>query len=431
MPVFCLGLNHRTAPVALREQLAFTTEQLQTVLEQVGRGVEAGALQELVVLSTCNRMELYAAGKGILQQDLLSLLEAVHQRALTEFQTHFYWLEEKDAARHLFRVAAGLDSLVIGEPQILGQVSQALERARAAGAAGPVLNRLFQAALHAGKRARTETAISRQPASVASLAATQAIQAAGAAQDLHIVVLGAGEMARLTVAALRKRGAEHIWVLNRTLERAEALASQWQGRAASLDALEAALAWADVFIASAGAPHFLVHAEMVARAMRLRPQRPLVMLDIAVPRDVEPAAGHLLNVRLFDIDQLNQRLEVSLAARQREIPRVEAILVEELQDFLAYLRSLDVLPVIAELSAYAEQVRRAEVEKTLRRMPGLSASEQERVDRMSRALVKKLLAPAFRQLRQDAEYAFVLRQLFNLSADVVHSGASLELQENR
>ncbi len=438
MPIFCLGLNHRTAPVSLREKLAFSADQVRAALARLGCGQGPANLREMVIVSTCNRMEIYVVAQEDARTALLAWLEEVHEVSLADWQAYFYWLADMDAAHHLFRVAAGLDSLVIGEPQILGQVTQALELARGQDAAGPLLNRLFQSAIHAGKRARTETRIAHNPASVASLAAAHAAKAVGDLKNARVAVLGAGEMAELTVEALRKRGTTELLLINRTLERARRLAERWGGQAATFEHLESALAWADVLIASTGAPHTLVHAEMVNRALRQRPQRPLVVVDIAVPRDVDPEVGRLPGVYLYDIDHLNQRLEDALAARRREAPRVEAILAEELEDFFAYLRSLDMLPLIADLSAYAEQVRQAEVEKTLRRLPDLSAQERERIEKMSRALVKKLLSPALRQLRvgagspQAADYAWVVRQLFNLppkEGDVVHSLPTFELQE--
>ncbi len=441
MPVVCLGLNHKTAPLHLREQLAFSADQARAALARLGCGPQAGGLRELVVLSTCNRMELYAhAAEGeaaTVREALFALLEAAHGLSLQAQHGHFYWLRDLDAARHLFRVAAGLDSLVIGEPQILGQVTQALELARGQGAVGPLLERLFQQAIHTGKRARSETRISHNPASVASLAAAQAQRAVGALSAAQVVVLGAGEMAELAVEALRKRGAERVLVVNRTLARARQLAERWGGEAATFEQLEEALQRADVLISSTGAPHTLVHVDMAARALWPRPHRPLVVVDIAVPRDVDPAVGQLPNVHLYDMDSLNRHLQDSLAERRREAPRVEAIVAEELETFAAWLRSLEVLPLIAEWSARAEALRQAEVEKTLRRLPGLSAEEQARIEKMSRALVKKLLAPALRQLRleaggpQAAEYASVVRRLFDLPAeeDVVQSLPAFELQE--
>jgi glutamyl-tRNA reductase len=330
----------------------------------------------------------------------------------------------------LFDMAAGLDSLVIGEPQILGQITRSLELARGQNAAGPTLNRLFQAAIHAGKRARTETAISRNPASVSSLAASVAEKALGHIKTASVVVLGAGEMAELTVETLRKRGVEEIRVVNRTLERAHALAQRWGAEVATFESLEEILGETDILVSSTGAPHLVVSAQMIADAMRLRPERALVLIDIAVPRDIDPDAANIPHVKLFDIDGLNAQLEDSLTRRMDEVPRVRQILVEELFEFESYLKSLEMLPIIADIRQQAEAIRLAELEKTLRRMPDLTQAERERIEALTQALVKKLLDHPTRRLRAEAashrgpEYASLARNLFNLSDESLHSSST-------
>jgi glutamyl-tRNA reductase len=418
MHISCIGLNHHTASVRLREQLALNEEQARAALARLGCGQVSEVLSELVILSTCNRTELYAVSPQPARESLEIFLEEATGIRRAVFHPHLYDYQDLEAARHLFEVAAGLDSLVIGEPQILGQVTRALELARGQGAAGAMLNRLFLAAIHAGKRARTETAISRNPASVSSLAAAMAEKAIGDIHHAHIVILGAGEMAELTVETLRKRGAGQIRVVNRTLERARALAERWNADASTFEFLPQALSEADILIASTGAPHTLISAEMIRALHRTRP---LVLIDIAVPRDIDPACADLPGVSLYDIDSLNAQLEHSLAERLAEVPRVRAILEEELSRFAEYLRSLDLLSLIAELRQQAEQIRRAELEKTLRRLPNLSESERQRIAAMSEALVKKLLDLPTRRLRAEAtcphapEYATVARTLFGLS----------------
>ena len=428
MHIHCVGLNHATAGLDLRETLAFSAEQIQAALARLGCGEGFDGIREMVILSTCNRVEVYAVLSHTHSEVLLDFLAETRGVSLDALQRHTYRRTGLEAARHLFRVAAGLDSLVIGEPQILGQVTRALELARGQNAAGALLNRLFQSAIHAGKRARTETRISHNPASVASLAAAQAVQTVGAPQEAQVVVLGAGEMAELAVEALRKRGARRFLVVNRTLDRARPLAERWGAEITTFEHLEEALLRADILISSTGAPHTLIHAETVRTIMTRRPERPLVMIDIAVPRDVDPAAGGVPAVRLYDMDSLNQQLHHSLEERRREVPQVEAILEEELHTFDEYLRSLDMLPLIADLSAYAEQIRRAELEKTLRRLPNLNDAERVRLEKMTQALVKKLLAPAIQRLRAEAacahapEYATVARTLFSL--DTGHAPCS-------
>jgi len=290
-----------------------------------------------------------------------------------------------------------------------------------------MLNRLFQAAIHAGKRARTETAISRNPASVSSLAASVAEKSVGHIRAASVVVLGAGEMAELTVEALRKRGVEKIRVVNRTLERAHALAERWGAESATFESLYDSLCDADILISSTGAPHLVVSAPMVHEAMRIRPERALVLIDIAVPRDIDPEAANFPHVKLFDIDQLNAQLEDSLTRRMEEVPRVRQILAEELLVFEGYLKSMEMLPIISDIHQQAESIRTAELEKSLRRMPNLTDAERERIEALTQSLVKKLLHHPTRRLRAEAashrapEYAALARMLFNLSDDQLNS----------
>lgn len=418
MSLYCLGLNHTTAPICLREQVAFSDEQARLALARINDWGEWFQISELVILSTCSRIELYAACDAPAPQALEAFLAEARQARVADLRPHRYCLEGAEAARHLFQVAAGLDSLVLGEPQILGQVTHALELARSQGAAGPLLNRLFQRAIHAGKRARAETGISRNPASISSLAAGLAERATPDLPAAQIVVLGAGEMAELAVEALRKRGAGRITVVNRSPQRAQELAARWNAQTIPFEALDRALAQADILIASTSAPHTVIGAELVQSAMRSRPARPLTLVDIALPRDIDPQAAALPNVQLYDIDHLNARLDRSLAERAAEAPRVEAILAEEQVEFLEFLHAQEMLPLIADLRRQAEAIRQAELEKTLRRLPNLNPAEQARIEALTVALVNKLLDPATRRLRAEAacshagEYATVARTLF-------------------
>ncbi len=374
----------------------------------------------MVIVSTCNRTELYAISSRSAFGDLETFLAEVRGLERAEIAAHLYRYQAMEAIQHLFEVSAGLDSLVIGEPQILGQITHALELARGQGASGPVLNRLFQAAIYAGKRARTDTNISRSPASVASLAASHAERTIQSLETAQIVILGAGEMAELAVDALRKRGAQNLLVVNRTLQRAHALAERWGAAVSTFENLAQALTSADILISSTGAPHIIVSAALAAEAMQFRPQRPLVLIDIALPRDIDPACAALDNVCLFDLDGLNAQLEQSLSARLAEVPQVKAILAQELALFGEYLSSLEMLPLIADMHQNAEAIRQAELEKTLRRLPGLSEAERARIDALTQALVKKLLESPTRRLHAEAsqphavEYAALARSLFGL-----------------
>jgi glutamyl-tRNA reductase len=420
MHTFCLGLNHTTTNIKLREQLSLNDDAIRSALARLACGHLSASITELVILSTCNRIELYATSSHLAFAELEAFLSDVCDVPVNDFLDYCYRFQDLRAGHHLFEVAAGLDSLVIGEPQILGQIVHALELSRGQNMAGPVLNRLFQAALHAGKRARTETGISRNPASVSSLAASLAERVVHPIAEAQVVILGAGEMAELAVEALRKRGANRILVVNRTLERAHSIADRWNAQITTFENLDSALASADILISSTGAPHTILSAEMVTQAMQTRAQRPLFLIDIAVPRDIEAEAADIPHVRLYDIDSLNAKLEHSLAERMDEVPQVRTILDEELRDFAEFLKSLEMIPLIADMRKQAEEIRQSVLQKNLSKMPDLTDAERERIEAMTQALVKKILDAPTQRLRAEAscphapEYATVARTLFGL-----------------
>lgn len=430
MHILSIGLNHTTTPVHLRERIVFNEEQIRAVLSRLSCDHTSRSEAEMVILSTCNRIEIYAASSRKLFSGLEEFLSDARGVSLKELHPHLYRFADADAVRHLLSVAAGLDSLVLGEPQILGQVTRALELARGAGAAGPLLSRLFQAAIHAGKRARTETAISCNSVSVSSLAAGLCERSVHDLRTARVVILGAGEMAELAVEALRKRGAEKLTVVNRSLESAQSLAVRWDAGSDTFENLEDLLVHADILIASTGAPHIIIQPHMVAAAMQQRPGRPLVLVDIAVPRDIDPDVTLTPNVRLHDIDNLNAHLEQSLAQRAAQVPQVEVILSEEAAKFLEFLGSLDMLPLITDMRQQAEAIRCAELQKTLHRLPDLTEVERAHIDAMTQALVKKLLASPTNHLRAEAasprapEIASITRTLFNLKTSHTPHGYS-------
>jgi glutamyl-tRNA reductase len=421
MHIHCLGINHTTASVSLRERLTFNDESLRAALARLGCGGLGGSIIELVIISTCNRIELYAVSHSKESDHLELFLSDSRDIHVAEFKPHLYHHIDEEAIRHLLSVASGLNSLVLGEPQILGQVTNALETARGVGSIGPILSRLFQRAIHAGKRARTETQIARNPASVSSLAASLAAKSVPNLSDAQIVILGAGEMAELAVEALRKRGVEKILVLNRTLESAKKLAKRWQADVSTFERLSEALSLADVVISSTGAPHVIINSQIAEEAMRYRSSQPLVMIDIAIPRDIDAKCNNIPGVDVYDMDGLNAQLEGSFAKREAEVPLVEAILDEETARFMEYFNSLDMLPLIAAVRQQAEIIRQAELSKTMRRLPDLNDAERARVEALTQALVKKLLDAPTTHLRAQAntpmapEYANVARTLFGIS----------------
>jgi glutamyl-tRNA reductase len=425
MPILCVGLSHHTAPLALRERLHYSSPALCATLARLGCGNDSrpNQLSELAILSTCNRLEVYAVSvEPANVQTLIELLAETTGVQPDEFESHLFHYAGLDAVAHLCSVACGLDSLILGEPQILGQVAEAFETAFRQRAAGPELSALFRTAIRAGKRARTETGISRNPASISSVAVHLAEQVVGPLAERRVLVVGAGEMGELAVEALRSRNVHQITVVNRTRQRAVELAERWGGQALSFEQLGDALRAADIVIASTGAPHLIIDAQMVRDSQAGR-SRPLALIDIAVPRDVDPAVTSIPGVHLFDIDQLQSQLEGAVTERQQEVPRVEAIVAQEVKAFDQWLRTMEMTPIITDLRAKAERIRQGELDRTLRRMPDLDPRTRDQIEHLSRLLVNKILHEPTLRLKAEAgsgrtaEYAQTVRHLFGLTAE--------------
>jgi len=418
----CMGVSHRTAPMALRERLALGPAAVTSVLARFGCGCDEqpSPVSEIVVLSTCNRLELYASGGPGAEELLLAVIEEQTGVPRAEIEPCVYRLAGADAVQHLCRTAAGLDSMVIGEAQILGQISNAFSAAVAQRAAGHALSTLFRGAIRAGRRARAETGINRNPATVSSIAVKLVSETVAELAAASIVVLGAGEMAELAVAAMHQRGAARICVLSRTAQHAATLAERFAARVAPLDRLQLELRGADVLITSTSAPHHVVSREMIEAAMAYRDGRPMAIVDIAVPRDVEPSVRQIGGVRYWDLDDLKHEVDGTLAERAAEMPRVEEVVSEEAARTLADLYQLDVQPLISELRARAEAIRVAAVERAMRDRHASSAAEREALDALSQALVNKLLHQPMVRLREEAKrgqaagYAIAVRHLFGL-----------------
>lgn len=422
--IVLVGLNHKVAPVEVRERLAFGGSGLKDALglfqSHDGACHPYGA--EGVILSTCNRLEVYTlASCGSEGQDAVCrLLEDCHGESRDSFLPHLYTSTNEEAARHLFSVAAGLDSMVLGEHQILGQVTEAMETALSEKAAGKVLSSLFRHAIEAGKRARTETAISEGTTSISHVAVELARKIFGDLRACRVLLIGAGEMAETAARVLVESGVESVSILNRTEERAERLASQFEAQAFGWEELEQALVWADIVISSTAAPHAIIRPNQVRRANLKRRHRPLFLIDIAVPRDVDPGVSRIDSVYLYDIDDLEAVVENSLAERRREVPKVQTIVEEAEREFMAWYRSLDVVPTIVDVRKQAHWMREVEVEKALRRLPDLSSDEQEIVRAMAKRIVNRLLHHPTICLKEHAscsdgyQYAEVARDLFGV-----------------
>ncbi len=410
-PVIALaGISHHTAPVEEREALAFAPTELPRALSRLRD--ELGAA---VLISTCNRTELYAtvpseADAGRLVPLLLRLRDARVD------PSRFYVLTGLEAVRHLYRVAAGLDSMVVGESQIQGQVRDAFAAATDAGCVDGLLSRLFHTALAVGKRARRETAIGRWAASVGSAAVALARQVLGGLEGHTVLVVSAGGTGKLAARALAEAGAGRLLVTNRTYARAVEVARSLGGQPLAFSHLAEALTEADIVISATGAPGFVLGPQQVAPVLPRREGRPLVFIDIAVPRDVDPAVGSLPGVHLYDIDDL-QEVAAPQGVHLRDLRRAEAIVEEEAGRFQEWWQSLDVVPVIAALRQRAEEVRRRELERTLRRLPGLSDEDRQRIEAMTAAIVNKLLHRPIARLKDGADIALyreVVADLFGL-----------------
>ena len=414
--IVVVGLNHETAPVAVREALAFPKEGLPEALARVRE--EAG-LGEAVILSTCNRVEVYGRSTDSSGDAVAAFLARYHSRNLEDIAPHLYRLEGEAAVRHAFRVAASLDSMVMGEPQILGQVKEAYEAAEKAGSLGSVLTALRNRSVAAAKRARTETAIGRNAVSVSHVAVELARKIFGELRDRSVLLVGAGKMSEVAARQMVRDGARASVLGGRTFEKAEQLAAALGGRAAPLEALRAELARADIVISGTGAPGIVIRREDVEAAQAARRGRPLFLIDIAVPRDVAEDAGKVSGVFLYDLDDIKTVAEANLRERKKEASAAEAILEQEIKEFLEWRRSLEVVPLLVELRKRADEIRRTEIEKARRRLGPLTPEQESALEAATSAIVNKLLHGPTVQLKQMAgngqpEHVGFIRKLFGL-----------------
>jgi len=404
-----VGLSHRVAPVELRERVALAPDEAAALARELG---------EAVCLSTCNRTEVYLATDEPERDEARSVdaLAASAGVPGAELRPSLYRLRDEAAALHLFRVAAGLDSMVPGEGEILGQVRSAYET----GAAGSFLDRLFRQALHAGKRVRAQTAIGENPVSVPAAAAALAEQVFGDLAGCRVLLVGAGRTAELAARSLVSRGASIAFVANRSLERAAELTGRYGGEALSLERVRDELVCVDVVVSSTSAPGVVLRREDVALALRRRKGRPLFLIDIAVPRDLDPAIHDVDGCYLYDIDDLESVAAEGLASRRAHAERAEAIVAEEADEFRAWRASLDVVPAIASLRARAEEIRATELERARARLGRLSEADRLTVESLTAQIVNKLLhLPTVRMKEaaagaDGAVYANALRHLFDL-----------------
>ncbi len=397
MTVQLIGLNHRTADTDLRGRLALSDAQVRDLLTEL-----AVTVPEAVVLSTCNRTEMYTAAPHDSIPALRAALAARTGVPVSTIAAHSYVLSGEEAVQHLFGVTAGLDSLVVGEGQILGQVRHAWDVARAAGTTSSVLNTLFRYALQAAKEIHSQTVVARGATSVAHAAVELARKQFGTLAGRHVLVLGAGETGRVTALNLVSAGVGRLTITNRTLERAEALASQVHGETVPFHELPSALKQADLVVTCSSSPDPLITSGMLEQVLAVRSADPLLIVDVAVPRNVEGQARDLPGVLLYDMDDIQRLCERNLHARSMAAKRARRNIGEWSERFLQWQREREAVPLIRELRAHAEQVRQEELQQTLRLLPNLSAQERAAVETMSRAMTNRLLHQPLSWLKQHS-----------------------------
>jgi glutamyl-tRNA reductase len=414
--IVVVGVNHTTAPLAVREALAFPKDALREALTRLRQ--EAG-LGEAMILSTCNRVEIYGRAQQVYSDDVAEFLARYHARPRAELDAHLYRLDGDDAVRHAFRVAASLDSMVLGEPQILGQVKEAYDVAEKAGSLGAVLTALRNRSIAAAKRTRAETAIGRNAISVSHVAVELARKIFGELRDRSVLLVGAGKMSEIAARQMVRDGARASVLGGRTFARAEQLAAALGGRAAPFESLRAELAKADIVISGTGAPGVVIQRADVEAAQAARRGRPLFLIDIAVPRDVDPEAARVSGVFLYDLDDIRKVADANLRERRKEASAAESIVDAEVRSFLEWRRSLEVVPLLVELRQRADEIRRAELEKARKRLGPLTAEQENAIEAATSAIVNKLLHGPTVHLKQMAgngqpEHVGLIRKLFGL-----------------
>ena len=395
MALFVSGLSHRNAPVELREQLAVDEDKLRDLLRDIS---STNVIREAIILSTCNRVEVYAVADVPGEARAAMFRRLCHHRGVepTAVEAALYTFAEGDAVRHAFRVASSLDSMVIGEPQILGQVKDAFALAQSCEAVGPALHALFTQAFAVAKKVRTETEIARHAVSVSFAAVELAKKIFAGLEGKAVLLVGAGKMSELAARHLVAQGVFPVYVTNRTWARAQEMARALSGTAVPFDELTTALAAVDIVITSTGAPEPVIRREMVQRVMHGRRGRSLFFIDIAVPRDV------LDDVYCYDIDDLKQVVDANIRERVREAHRAEALIEREVVKFLAKLGDVEVIPTIVSLRERLEAIRTGEVKRTLARLPGATPETREAIEAMSTAIVNKILHAPITKLRESS-----------------------------
>jgi len=412
-----IGVNHNTAPVEVRERLAIPESRLPEACKKLA---EHPGIEEGMILSTCNRVEILANTKNGVGADLRGFIQNYFHLDGIEINQHLYEYNEQEAVRHLFRVAASLDSMVVGEPQILGQVKEAYATARAVGAVRAQLDQLVTRAFAVAKRVRTETAVGSSSVSIASVAVDLAKKIFGNLHGKHVYLVGAGKMSELAARHLMAHGCASIFVANRTYDRAVSLAYKFKGQAIHFEDLHNTCDRADIVITSTGAPHAIFRPEHGEQFLARRKNRPMFFIDIAVPRDVDPAMNKLDGIFVYDIDDLRQAVASHVADRRKEAERAEAIVTTEVERFQARIQTLDVVPTIVSLQDHLETIRQAEIDRVRGRLGPMTPDQEMAVEALTRGIVNKIMHTPISTLKsaaRDPEATTVIdlvRRLFNL-----------------
>jgi glutamyl-tRNA reductase len=401
MKLLVTGVSHKTAPVAVRERLAFAAGALPGALARL-RACEG--ISEALILSTCNRVEVMVTCEdGCEAQPAVdAFLREAYKQPLDGLEPHLYRFEGRDAIHHIFRVASSLDSMVVGEPQILGQLKQAYNLAREQGALSGLLENVLERAFSVAKRVRSETGIGQMAVSVSFAAVELARKIFGSLAGRTVMIVGAGKMSELAARHLRRSGASHIYVTNRTWERALELAEVFQGTPVEYDRFAAALPEVDILIASSGAPHYILNKGDIERVIAARRNRPMFLIDIAVPRNIAPAVNDVDNAFLYDIDDLEEVVKANLRERFKEAEHAEQIVVHEVERMVARLKVQEVTPTIVSLQEQLEQVRLTELEKARRRLGPLTPQQEEVLEALTRGIVNKIAHGPISELRRQA-----------------------------
>ncbi len=419
MDILVVGLNHKTAPVDIRETLAFDDQSVPRALIEF-RERMPGA--EVVILSTCNRVELYIASSEAekLSDEVTRFLADFHSLNAESFAPHLYHHYDKDAVRHLFTVCSSLDSLVVGEAEILGQAKKAYMLALEEGVSGKALNALFQRAFGTAKNVRSKSSIGSGRVSIASVAVEFAQKIFTDFSDKTVMIIGAGEMGELTLKHMVESGISAVIVANRTYEKAVALADQYDGMAIKYESFTDSMHQADVIISTSGAPHYIIHPKDLPPVLKARRNRPMLLIDIAVPRDIHPDIDNVENAYLYNIDDLDRVVSENIGFREKELEHCAAIVDAETEEFTAWLRTLDRGSVIKGFHESLHEVRKAELVRSLNKMPDLDESSRREIEYLTERIVNKILNRPTQALKEEASrsdgYRLVdaIKQLFDL-----------------